>query len=362
MTTSAAPASARQIVLFSLLRMVVNAGLRLVNPFLAIFSAGMGVDIITLSFAISFANLASAFSPLLAPVAERYGRKTGMLLGMSLAVVGTGLLVIWPGYPSFFAFLLLINLGNNILTPTTQAYLGDHVPFARRGLAIAVNEMSWALSFILGMPLIGFLLARAQWYSPFWLLTGLGLLGLVFLLRLPADRPVETHSGSFFSSLGVVIRAPAARAGLLLGAALGCGVEVVALMFGVWMKDSFALSAVALGAASAVIGFAELSGELSAGGLTDRLGKKPSILLGLGVNILTALLLPLFGRSYIGALIWLALFFLSFEFCTIGSMTLMTEVLPEARAALMTCFFSVFSLGVARGPCWRPGCIPTVTG
>ena len=51
------------------------------------------------------------------------------------------------------------------------------------------------------------------------------------------------------------------------------GNELVNLIFGVWLEDSFGLQIAALAGASAVIGFSELGGESLAALLTDRIGK-----------------------------------------------------------------------------------------
>ncbi len=356
MTTTAAarPPLARIVVFFSLLRLVINIGIRMIEPFLPIMAAGMGVDLISISLAVSASNTTSIISPLLAPISERSGRKAGMLLGMVFVLLGLAAMVIWPSFPAFFLFLLLLNLGNNLLSPTTQAYLGDLIPFDKRGLAIAVNEMSWAASFILGMPVVGFLLDRSGWTSPFWMLAGAGLVLLIFLLRLPSDRPVSRPDGHFLSSLGVVFRSPSARAGLVIAGLLGCAIQIPALVFGVWIQSSFHLEAVALGVTSSVIGFSELGGEVAAAVLVDRLGKKRSMAASLVLYILSALLLPLFRGSYFSTLVWLVIFFLTFEFSAVAAMTLMTELLPGARATLMSSFFSIFSLGVAVGSILAP--------
>jgi predicted MFS family arabinose efflux permease len=141
---------------------------------------------------------------------------------------------------------------------------------------------------------------------------------------------------------------------LSLGLLISAGNEVVNLIFGVWMEDAFGLHIIALGLTAAVIGFAELGGETISIGLTDRLGKPRSVGLGILLNCLTALLLPLLGGSLPGALVGLFLFYITFEFTLVSSIPMMTEILPSARATLMATNVAALSLGRALGAYFAP--------
>jgi predicted MFS family arabinose efflux permease len=107
------------------------------------------------------------------------------------------------------------------------------------------------------------------------------------------------------------------------------------------------LQITALGLAAAVLGVAELSGEGLVAVITDRLGKRRAIALGALVNCSACLALPFMGNSYAGALIALFLFYISFEFTIVSSIPLMTEVMPAARATMMSGFFTFASIGRA---------------
>ena len=69
---------------------------------------------------------------------------------------------------------------------------------------------------------------------------------------------------------------------------------------------------------------------------TDRLGKPRALVLGLIGNILAALLLPIIGRTALGALVGLFLFYITFEYVLVSHIPLMTEVMPNARATLLS--------------------------
>jgi predicted MFS family arabinose efflux permease len=105
------------------------------------------------------------------------------------------------------------------------------------------------------------------------------------------------------------------------------------------------LKIAALAGASAVIGLSELSGEGLVALTTDRLGKPRALVLGLTGNILAALLLPIVGRTPLGALVGLFLFYITFEYVMISHIPLMTEIMPGARATLLSFNVAGHSLG-----------------
>jgi predicted MFS family arabinose efflux permease len=262
---------------------------------------------------------------------------------------------LFPGIVTFFLAILLGNLGNNIFLPAMQAYLGDHVEYNKRGLYLAVTELSWALSFILLIPLAGLLLEYSTWFMPYVALSVLGAMMMLVLWRfIPQDRPEVLEPLTIFSDIKKVLLYTPAVLGMLMGTAFVSGNELINVVFGVWMQDSFGLQIAALGAASAVIGFSELAGEGITAILVDRLGKERSIGISLLLNGLWVITLPILGKSLPGAFIWLFVFYLTFEVGIVSALPLMTEVQPAARATMMSLFIAALSLGRAVGDIVAP--------
>jgi MFS transporter, DHA1 family, inner membrane transport protein len=344
------PSITGQAILFAFTRMVLNTNTRMFYPFLAVFARGLGVDIADISLAISARSFVGALNPFMAAVVDLRGRKAGMLFGTLIFILANAIVVIWPVYPVFFLSLILAMLGSFIAIFSIQAYVGDNVPYDQRGRVLAITEMGWSLSFILIIPLVGFLIARSGWMGPFPLLTGLGVVVFILLARLlPTDPARKVAINGVMQNLRFVLKSGPALAALMMGFLFTAANEVVNLMFGVWMEDSFGLQIMALGAASAIIGISELGGEGLTAVLVDRLGKERSILIGLVLNGLSAIALPLLGTSVAGGLIGLFFFYLTFEFTIVSSLPLLTEILPTARATLMGINIATFSLGRALG-------------
>jgi predicted MFS family arabinose efflux permease len=350
--------SSLQLVLFILVRTVMNTSYRMVYPFLSTFQNGLGLSLSSISLLLTLRSLTGLISPLAAPLADLRGRKLSMLLGIGVFTACALLVIIWPGYTTFFIAVLLMNLSTLVFLPAMQAYIGDRVSYQRRGRAMGLTELSWSLAFILGVPLVGWLLGRSGvWQSPFPLLFVLGLLGLAALAYfIPTDHARQTNSPSNLNRgrLLQVLRTPAVPIGLGMGLALTAGNESVNLVFGVWLEGSFGLKLAALGAAAAVLGVAELGGEGLSAWLVDRLGKEWSIRAGLLLNSLAAVALVFSGGAVWSALATLFLFYLSYEFTMVSALPLMSEALPALRATVMASMSASFSIGRALGAVLAP--------
>ena len=168
-----------QLVLFTLARTVMNTSYRMVYPFLSTFQNGLGLSLGSISLLLTLRSLTGLISPLAAPLADLRGRKLSMLLGIGVFTVCALLVIIWPGYTTFFIAVLLMTLSTLVFLPAMQAYIGDRVSYQRRGRAMGLTELSWSLAFILGVPLVGWLLGRSgAWQSPFPAVVCFGIVGI----------------------------------------------------------------------------------------------------------------------------------------------------------------------------------------
>ncbi len=339
-----------QLTLFVIIRTILNTAYRMAYPFLGVFARTLGVDLATMSLALSLRSLSGGIVPFIISSTDKRGRKFSMLLGVGIFTLSVALVVFFPTFPALLISLFFTSLAKYIFDPAMQAYLADSTPYGKRGRVIATTELGWSLAFIIGVPLVGFLIARVGWISPFILLTILGLLTLILLFFLiPNDG---THVGtrdSLRQNFRLVFDSFPAKLGLTVTLFSIMGNEIVNLIFGVWLEDSFGLQIAALGASAVVIGTSELGGEGLVAFFSDKLGKERAVSYGLTTNIIAAFLLPILGQTTIGAFLGLFLFYISFEFTFVSILPMMTEVMPKARATLMAFNVTAFSLGRALG-------------
>jgi len=80
--------------------------------------------------------------------------------------------------------------------------MADRVPYERRGSVLDLVEFGWLLSFIIAVPLAGFLIARFGWQALFPWLAILGLMAFaVLLLMLPKDTKRDIHQSGMMKLL-----------------------------------------------------------------------------------------------------------------------------------------------------------------
>lgn len=342
-----------QLIIFMLVRTILNTVHRMVYPFLSVFARGLGVEITTLSYVVTARSFFGMFAPLFGTIADHRGRKFGILGGILLFTFGMSVVALQPNFITFSLAVLFAILGKYLFDTSMQAYFGDRIPYERRGTALAVTEAAWSLAFIAGVPLMGLLIAGYGWHEPFRWLAGLGLVMFAVIWRMvPRDETSHAEAalqtppkpGAAKKIRAVLTNIPA-LAGISIALWASAANELVNLIFGVWLEDSFGLKIAALAGASAVIGLSELGGEGLVALTTDRLGKPRALMLGLSGNALASLLLPFIGQTELGALIGLFLFYITFEYVMVSHIPLMTEVMPEARATLLSFNLTGHSLG-----------------
>jgi len=327
----------------------------MIYPFLSIFAKGLGVDLRTISYAITTRSLMGIVGPFLASVADSRGRKAGMLVGTIAFTFSICMVVFWPTFPAFFIALSLGMIGYLIFVPSLQAYLGDKVPYEKRGRVLGITEFAWSISAIVGVPLVGLIIARNGWLAPFPLIALLGVMAFILLAwMLPKDPKPAAGSFKFWKNLHAVFSYPPALAALIMAGLYTAANETITLVYGVWVEKTFALSITSLGATALAIGISELAGESIVTGFTDRIGKRKALAIGILGNCMAALLLPILGRWLPGALLALFLFYLSFEFTMVSGIPLMSEILPSTRATMLASHMAFIAIGRSIGDLLAP--------
>ena len=338
-----------QIGSATLARLFVNTARRFPYTFAAALSRSLGVPLTGVTSLIAVNQATGVLSPVFGPLGDRWGYRMMMLAGLGMLAVGMLAGGLLPVYGVILLALFLVGLGKSLYDPALQSYIGERVPYQRRGLAIGVVEFSWAGSALVGIPLVGLLIARLGWRSPFIVLGGLALLSVVVLAYLiPRDdrRSLDAKNTlGFREAWRRLSRERAALGALGFSLLIAAANDNLFVIYGAWLESSFGLSVLALGAATMVIGLAELLGEGLTASFADRLGLKRALLTGLVLTASSFILLPFMGRTLPLALVGLFVTFLTFEFTVVTGISLFTEVLPGARATMMSSNVAAMSVG-----------------
>jgi predicted MFS family arabinose efflux permease len=340
------------VILFS--RTVLDTAFRAVYPFLPFIAAGMGVPVEVAAQIIQVRNLVGFLAPVFGPLSDRFGRRVVMLAGIGLVNVACLALVLVVPFWIVAVLMVVMSLGVTLFVPAQQAYFADEIPYKERGRAMALGELAWSGAAILGLPLMGWVLTRAGWQNAFGLV---GLLGIAAFALIWLLLPRTEHRRLATSSQGgmqLLVREPMAWAAIAVTFLLAASNENINIVFGTWMNQSFGLDAAVLGVVAAAVGGAELTAELFAAGFVDRIGKWRTVLASMFLGLGAFLALPLLGANAWFATLGLVLVFFTFELTVVAALPLYSEIMPGARALLLSLevasFFAGRALGSFAGP------------
>ena len=324
-------------------RLVMNTAYRFVYPFLPVIARGLGVPLEQAAYLISVRHIAGLGTPAVTRLIGRGElRRRLIITGLLLFIAGSAVTAVTNTYVGVLIGFALLGLAKPVFDVSSQAYVSDRVPYERRARYLAAFEFTWAGALLVGAPLTGWLIARTDWATPFWLF---GVLSVATLLLVPrfieADRrvPEAGVTKSRFSRSGLAF--------LVVAGFFALASEMIIVVFGAWLEDSFGLSLVALGGAAILIGASELAGEGATFAFTDRIGKRRAVLVGLMISAVGfALLVPARNDMAFGLVI-LGVALFGFEFTIVSAIPLASELVPSARARYLA--WMVVAMSLARG-------------
>jgi predicted MFS family arabinose efflux permease len=342
-------------------RLFVDTGVQLFFPFLPLIAQGLGVTTVALGRLVSLRSFMGLFSPLFGSLADRRGYRFTMRISLLLAGLGTITVgssnSVWLAAPG----MVVAGLGYFSFVPTLQAYLSNQLPYRQRARGLGILEYAWALAGIVGLFLVGQLLGFSGWRAPFFAIGGALLLAAFLFRFLPSARnegrrledegsayPVGRWErvASFFS---LKENAKSAYATMATSGLLLFGAFNLFISYGAWLFDAYELGPGSLGRVALVLGLADLCGSVLVSLISDRFGKRRSVLLGAIVACLGYWSLPILNWALVPALTALIVGRGAFEFAIVANMALLSEQGPSQRAKLLTlgAALSLLSTGLA---------------
>ncbi len=335
------------------------------SPVLPRFAQDLGSSPELIGLIVAASTIAGVFIKLPAgALSDILGRKRMMLLG---ALFFAGPPFLYPLVTDPVNLLLLRVLhgfATAIFSPVASAYVADLFQRGRGeklGWFASTNDMGATLGPLIG----GFILFSTASYAVTYLVVGgLGILPLFMVLSLPPEEkkvlvPATANLGrwpqftwrltEFNRGVLEVVSSRAVIIASALEAAMYAGYGAFLGFFPIYAKG--------VGYNDAAIGLimgAQLAttmiGKPAGGWLSDRLGRKPVILLGLG---LCAVMLPVIvlGETLLSLIILSCLFGLGVAIVTPSTTALVADLAKAGRmGSAMGVFGTIWDSGEATGP------------
>lgn len=332
-TTTRSTGLGARLIALTAAKATSNAALRWVGAFLPTLERAFGTSTGTLTGIIGSAELAGLSTAAAGKALDR-GRHRLIFVGGLTLVTASSVIALGGSVTTFAIAMVLLIIGVSNLTVSGLAYIGDNVPYERRGRAIGVYEMSWALALLIGAPILAWLIDRFGWRAAYIALAVLTTVGALLALRSMEGRPQRDTSAAETTTRRR--RLPrSAWAPIIASAAMAAAGISVFVVVGAWMDDAHGLSIGGLGAVATAMGAIELVSSSSVALVADRLGVARSVagggvLLAAGLGIITVS-----QTSTAIAIIGLLVLVSGFEYGFVSSLSLLSEAAPEARGTAL---------------------------
>ena len=306
---------------------IATTSLRWIPFFLPTLAVAFNSSTATLATMLGLAE-ASGLATLVAGRWLDAGRERFVIIVALLACSAASVIALVGSLPAFFVTALLLGGCAGYVTVGGHAWISARVAFDRRARFIGLYEMSWALSLLVGAPIVAGLISLFGWRGPFIALAIASVLAAALVATITDGATIETvASDSRFdwrlrSDVWIVIGASATTA------VAGLATIVVA---GTWLDESLGVSTAGVGFVAMAFGAAELVASTSSSAFADAVGKRRSMQVALVAVILGLGIVTQAGTSLLVGVIGLFFFFVGFEYSIVTSFSLISEALPEAR-------------------------------
>jgi PAT family beta-lactamase induction signal transducer AmpG len=277
-------------------------------------------------------------------------RKPFMVIGIVLQAVG---LLLAPlvnpvtSFPLFIVILLLVSLGMSTYDTCSDGLAIDTTPAEERGFVQGVMVGARALAAILLAAAIGLLAARVSWTAAFVFMAAITLLPLFLVLQVrEGERPPEKE----FSLAGFrsfLTR----RMGLflILGLVYPLVLYSVNGILGAFLNEGLGIGLERVGLYTSLFGVGAVVGGLAGGPMTDRLGRRASLVVALLVTSVSLFALVISGSAAV-AVIAVLLFGIAFGYYeTVYMAAGMDFADPRIAATMFAIIMAVGNIGIGAG-------------
>ena len=284
-------------------------------PSMMVATLGIALPEVRQSFSLSEIEAGSLFSVLMivaaltsavaGRLADKIGRKTALITGLSLLALGFGGAGISGYRLPYFFFLGFTGIGYGFTAPALYAIMSDLLP-DRRGLGASLVSVSYGIGGAGGAVLASRVTAAVGWRAAFVTVAAIAaadMLLQLYWIRDARRRHAAAQSGSFKDALSLPI--------LILALAEFIGGSVFwscAAWMPTLLRTAKSLTLQETSWVMSVLSLANMLGSFSLGALSDRFGRKRVIVLTAVPAAATAFVICYWLNSAVGIALGILLF------------------------------------------------------
>lgn len=325
----------------------VGIAIGLAIPLLSTILEARGYSATLIGLNSATAGLASlAMAPAATPLAVRFGVVPVLLVAIAAAAISLCGFYLAPTFWMWFPLRVVYHGAITVIFIMSEFWISDSAPAERRGLVLGIYATVLSLGFAIGPWLFSVL--GSQGFAPFGAGSALIIAAIIPTILAAGHGPGlsggQRHGGIIRYSLIV----PTATAAVLLFGAVETGGFAMFPVYGARIGYSEGDAALLI----SMIGLGNVVMQLPLGMLSDRIGDRRRLLVGLSViGFAGILLLPLTGQNWF--LTALLMFFWGGGvggLYVVGLSHLSARLTGQDLAAANAAFVFCYSVGMLVGP------------
>jgi len=322
-------------------RMVIDLDFQAIILYFIVFSDTFNTEIWVMGFLITIYSLFTLFSPIFGSLSDQYGRRGFINVGLILFALSSAIMVFAQSWVHLFIARALAGLaGRAIFLPILLAELGDFSTYEKRTFSMGIVRLSWPITFIIGVPLVGYTIEYLDWRLPFLLMgTFAAIIAVVMLVTTRSFENKTQHPKTMILSrldlFKRVLLDRSAISGLVLMLFAVGSIQGIFAYFSVWLQSDFQLGETDISLIYAFMGLGTLFGTLLATGIGDKLGTKTCAVLGLVFSAGCMVLLSNFSFTPTFVILWLICLGTAFDFSMTAVPALLTQI-TNAKGTILS--------------------------
>ncbi|RKR73511.1 MFS transporter [Frondihabitans australicus] len=276
---------------------VVGTNAFVIAGLLPQIARGLGTTETSVGYTITlYSIIVAVVSPALSVGLARIDRTHLMTAGLAVIAVGTAVTAVSTSLGMFEVGRVLAAIGGAALVPAATAAAPTLLPADQRGRALAIAALGFTFATALGSPVGTALAGVGGWRLPLGALAILGALLAVAIGVLVRDVPLG-------AAIGLRARLATLRGGamvltLVSALLLTAGFNIVYIFVSPVTAASTSGSSGLLAILLLLFGLGGVVGTNLSGRLTDRLGSRAMVAIGLGGEVVVLGLVPVLAGSY----------------------------------------------------------------
>ncbi|MDA0329309.1 MAG: MFS transporter [Gemmatimonadetes bacterium] len=346
------------LIVFTLWLLVFSSASQtmILSPILPMIGDQLSISDAVLGTLVSvYSMMVAIFAIISGPISDKFGRRRILIMGCGTMTVALTLHAFVTGYYSFLAVRIFAGAAGGMLSGAAVSYIGDSLPYERRGWATGWVMSGAAFGQIVGIPLGILMASRWGFRAPFYLFAGtMAMTVLLIIAKIPQpDVKRSAHRlsiGKAAADYVDMLRRPEIAWAAAAYFLMFLGVSVFVIYLPTWLERDLNIQADQIAVMFLIGGVANVLTGPRAGKLSDRIGRRGIILMAcLGLSVVMIL------TVHVVTNLWTAyvFFFLTMVLVAMRvspfSALLTALVSDERRGSLMSLTVALGQMGFALG-------------